>query len=43
MHINEPGCAVLRAVADGTIAESRYTSYLNMLEDQDEGKYRAGY
>lgn len=43
MHINEPGCAVLRAVVDGTIAESRYTSYLNMLEDQDEGKYRAGY
>lgn len=40
MHLNEPGCAVIAAVEAGTIAPSRYNSYLNMLEDQDEGKYR---
>ena len=39
-HTHEPGCAVLQAVAEGRIAESRYTSYLSMLEDKDEGKYR---
>jgi len=42
-HTHEPGCAVLQAVADGRIAESRYTSYLSMLEDKDEGKYRGAY
>ena len=40
-HTHEPGCAVLQAVAEGRIAESRYTSYLSMLEDKDESKYRA--
>lgn len=39
-HTREPGCAVLQAVAEGRIAESRYTSYLSMLEDKDENKYR---
>ena len=39
-HTHEPGCAVLQAVAEGRIAESRYTSYLSMLEDKDEDKYR---
>jgi len=39
-HTHEPGCAVLQAVAEGRIAESRYTSYLSMLEDKDEEKYR---
>ena len=42
-HTHEPGCAVLQAVADGRIAESRYMSYLSMLEDKDEGKYRGAY
>lgn len=42
-HTHEPHCAVLQAVADGRIAQSRYTSYLNMLEDQDEEKYRTAY
>jgi len=42
-HTHEPGCAVLQAVAEGRIAESRYTSYLSMLEDKDEGKYRGAY
>ena len=40
-HTREPGCAVLEAVAAGRIAESRYASYLSMLEDKDEGKYRS--
>ena len=42
-HTHEPGCAVLQAIADGRIAESRYTSYLSMLEDKDEDKYRGAY
>ena len=42
-HTHEPGCAVRQAVEDHYIAQSRYNSYLNMLEDKDEGKYRAPY
>lgn len=42
-HTHEPGCAVRQAVEDHYIAESRYTSYLSMLEDKNEGKYRAAY
>ena len=39
-HTHEPGCAVLKALENHEIAESRYRSYLSMLEDEDEGKYR---
>lgn len=39
-HREEPGCAVLEAVKEGRIALSRYASYLSMLEDEQEGKYR---
>lgn len=39
-HTNEPGCAVQKALDNHEIAESRYQSYLSMLEDKDEGKYR---
>ncbi len=42
-HTHEPGCAVLKALEEHYIAESRYQSYLSMLEDKDEGKYREGY
>ena len=42
-HTHEPGCAVLKAVEDHYIAQSRYQSYLSMLEDKDDGKYRAAY
>ena len=42
-HRNEPGCAVRKAVEEHFISESRYTSYLSMLEDKEESKYRAGY
>ena len=39
-HRHEPGCAVLKAVESGKISASRYRSYLNILEDKWEGKYR---
>ena len=39
-HTHEPGCAVLQALGNHEIAESRYRSYLSMLEDEDESKYR---
>ena len=39
-HTHEPGCAVLKAVEDHYIAPSRYQSYLSMLDDKEEGKYR---
>ena len=39
-HTNEPGCAVRKAVEEHHIAQSRYTSYLSMLEDKDAEKYR---
>ena len=38
-HTHEPGCAVLAAVGAGEISESRYASYLSLL-DEDGGKYR---
>ena len=38
-HTHEPGCAVLAAVEEGDISESRYSSYLSMYEEGDE-KYR---
>lgn len=37
-HINEPACAVKEAVAEGNIAESRYMSYLSMVEGGDTRK-----
>lgn len=40
LHTGEPGCAVYKAVAEGKIAISRYESYLSILEDTNEGKYR---
>lgn len=42
-HTHEPGCAVRKAVEQHYIAESRYNSYLSMLEDKDEGKYREAF
>lgn len=40
-HIHEPGCAVLEAVENGEISESRYFSYVSMFEEGEE-KYRKG-
>ncbi len=42
-HTHEPGCAVLKALDDHYIAQSRYQSYLSMLNDKDESKYREAY
>lgn len=42
-HTHEPGCAVRQAVEDHYIAQSRYASFLSMLDDKEEGKYRAAY
>ncbi len=39
-HTHEPGCAVLEAVKEHRISESRYSSYLSILNDEEEGKYR---
>ena len=39
-HLHEPGCAVIEAVERGDIALSRYSSYLSMIEEKKEGKYR---
>ena len=42
-HTHEPGCAVRKAVEDHYVAMSRYESYLGMLKDKDESKYREAY
>lgn len=42
-HTHEPGCAVLQALEDHQLAPSRYASYLSMMDDKEEGKYRAAY
>ena len=42
-HTHEPGCAVLAAVEQHYISLSRYNSYLSMLNDKEEGKYRSAY
>lgn len=42
-HTHEPGCAVREALDNHLIAESRYSSYLSILDDSEEDKYRKGY
>lgn len=43
-HTGEPGCAVVPAVADHLIAESRYASYLSILDEiENPEKYRKPY
>ena len=39
-HTHEPGCAVLAAVEQSLISQSRYNSYLSIMEDTDPDKYR---
>lgn len=39
-HTHEPGCAVLDALGQNLIAQSRYNSYLSILQDIDPDKYR---
>ena len=40
-HIHEPGCAVRKAMENGSLARSRYQSYVNIFSDRNE-KYRTG-
>lgn len=42
-HTHEPGCAVREAVEEHRISESRYNSYLSIMEDSDPDKYRKPY
>lgn len=35
LHVNEPHCAVKKAVEAGTIAESRYINYLSILNSEE--------
>ncbi len=39
-HTHEPGCAVRDAVEQGHISMSRYTSYLSILDEDPNNKYR---
>lgn len=41
VHINEPGCAIKKALDAGEISENRYNNYLMMYNDDDlKVKYR---
>ena len=43
LHLSEPGCAVRRAIEVGTVAPSRYNSYVSMYNDEEERSvYRNG-
>ena len=42
-HTHEPGCAVLSALEELRIAQSRYNSYLSILEDSADDKYRKAF
>ncbi len=35
LHVNEPDCAVIKAVEQGEIAKSRYTNYLGILDGKE--------
>jgi ribosome biogenesis GTPase len=39
-HINEPNCAVKQAVEDGEICESRYITYLQLMEEDETEIHR---
>lgn len=39
-HLHEPGCAVKQALEEHRISESRYASYLSIIEDSNPDKYR---
>ncbi|MDR0506013.1 MAG: ribosome small subunit-dependent GTPase A [Dysgonamonadaceae bacterium] len=42
-HRKEPGCAVLEALNEHYISESRYKSYISILDDKNENKYREAF
>jgi ribosome biogenesis GTPase len=35
LHVNESGCAVLKAIEDSQIALTRYASYISILNNED--------
>jgi ribosome biogenesis GTPase len=39
IHMNEPGCAVKKAVQEGSIHIDRYISYCNILDKIEEKSY----
>jgi ribosome biogenesis GTPase / thiamine phosphate phosphatase len=39
LHVNEPGCAIKKALEEGRIHVERYISYLNILDSIDEKNY----
>jgi len=42
IHIKEPGCAVIEALEEGKISQSRYKSYISLIKEQEESqKYRS--
>ena len=40
LHLNEPGCAIKSAVEDGEIFESRYMTYVQLMEEDENEIYR---
>ena len=40
LHINEPDCAVKEAVELGAISDSRYATYLDLMQEDQEENYR---
>ncbi|MBR1882754.1 MAG: ribosome small subunit-dependent GTPase A [Muribaculaceae bacterium] len=42
-HTHEPGCAVREAVERSFISQSRYASYLSIITDDPQDKYRKPY
>ena len=39
-HLNEPKCAVKQAVENGEISESRYNTYLQLIQEDSDDVYR---
>lgn len=39
LHVNEPGCAIKKAVINGDIHEDRYVSYVNIMESIEAKSY----
>lgn len=39
LHLNEPKCKVLKAIEEGEIEESRYITYLKLMEEAEETGY----
>ena len=39
LHVNEPGCAIKKAVINGEISEDRYVSYVNIMESIEVKTY----